>query len=166
MPKPVSHTSPVAPFDQDVGRLDVLVDEAALVKLAQSRGNADGEAQEASHLHRCAEQPVERLAAGILEHQHGPTASRTRSSGRTAQAASSSSLSSYSWARRSRLVRDGWSAAGSTISTRAPLAVVIQPPAAAEDAFAVLPQDLRAVVRVRAVERMRLHLSDSGATPN
>ena len=31
------------------------------------------EAQEAPHLHRRAEQPVERLAARILEHQHGPT---------------------------------------------------------------------------------------------
>jgi len=34
MPKPVSRTSPVAP--SIVGRLDVLVDEAALVELAQS----------------------------------------------------------------------------------------------------------------------------------
>ena len=58
---------------QDIGRLDVLVDEAALVELAQSRGDADGQAQEASYLHGRAEQPVERLAARILEHQHGPT---------------------------------------------------------------------------------------------
>ena len=49
------------------------MDEPALVKLAHSRRNADGEAQEASHLHGRAEQPVERLAARILEHQHGPT---------------------------------------------------------------------------------------------
>ena len=32
---------------QDIGRLDVLVDEAALVRLAQRGGDADGEAQEA-----------------------------------------------------------------------------------------------------------------------
>jgi hypothetical protein len=43
----------------------------------------------------------------------------------------------------------------------APLAVVVQSPAAMEDAFAVLPQDLRAAIRVRAVQRMRYHLSDS-----
>ena len=48
MPKPVSRTSPVASLTQDVGRLDVLVDEPALMKLAQSRGNSDGQAQEAS----------------------------------------------------------------------------------------------------------------------
>ena len=49
------------------------MDEAALVKLAQSRGNGDGEVKEASNLHRCAEQPVDRLTARILEHQHGST---------------------------------------------------------------------------------------------
>ena len=55
--------------------LDLTSDGArpALVKLADSRGNADGEAQEASHLHGCAEQPIERLAPRILEHQHDPT---------------------------------------------------------------------------------------------
>ena len=58
---------------QDIGWLDVLVDEAALMELAQSRGNSDRQAQEASYLHGRAEQTVERLAARILEHQHGPT---------------------------------------------------------------------------------------------
>jgi hypothetical protein len=37
-------------------------------------GEADGEAQEAFHLRGRAEKPFERLAARILEHQHGPTA--------------------------------------------------------------------------------------------
>ena len=59
---------------QNIGRLDVLVDEAVLVHLAKGRGNADGDAQETSHLHRRAEQPAEQLAAGILEHQNGLTA--------------------------------------------------------------------------------------------
>src|SRR5262245_58203819 len=45
------------------------------------------------------------------------------------------------------------------------LAVIVQSPAAAKDAFAVLPQDLRAAVRVRTGQRMRLHLSDSGVGP-
>jgi hypothetical protein len=52
---------------QDVNRLDVLVDEAALVELAQSHGNTDGQAQEASYLQgRIEQQPLERLAAGIF----------------------------------------------------------------------------------------------------
>jgi hypothetical protein len=33
----------------------------------ESRGSSDGEAQEASHLHRRAEQPPERLAARIID---------------------------------------------------------------------------------------------------
>ena len=66
--------SSVGAVHQNIGRLDVLVDEAALVRLAQRGGDADREAQEASHLHGRAEQPLERLAARILEHQHRPTA--------------------------------------------------------------------------------------------
>ena len=65
---------PVFAGDQDVGRLDVLVDQSTLVDPAQGRGDADGEAQEATHLHWGTEQSVERLAAGILEHQYGPAA--------------------------------------------------------------------------------------------
>ena len=64
----------VGAVHQDIGRLDVLVHEAALMDLAQGRGDLDGEAQEASHLHRGAEQPGERLAARIFEHKNGPAA--------------------------------------------------------------------------------------------
>jgi hypothetical protein len=48
------------------------VDETMLVNLAETLNDRDGEAQEASHLHRRAELPIKRLAARILEHQHGP----------------------------------------------------------------------------------------------
>jgi len=41
------------------------------------------------------------------------------------------------------------------------LAAIVRSPATAEDAFAVLPQDLRATA-IRPVQRMRHHLSDSG----
>ena len=57
----------------NISRLDVFVDEPALMKLAQSRGNSDSQAQEASYLHGPTEQTIERLAAQIIEHQHGPT---------------------------------------------------------------------------------------------
>ena len=43
------------------------------MKLPQSRGNSDGQAQEASYLHWPTKQTVERLVAQIIEHQHGPT---------------------------------------------------------------------------------------------
>jgi hypothetical protein len=36
---------------QDIGRLDVLVDEAAPVDLCEDRSNRDAEAQKAPHLH-------------------------------------------------------------------------------------------------------------------
>jgi hypothetical protein len=49
------------------------VDDPALMKLAQSRGNCDSQAQEASYLHGPTEQTVERLATQIIKHQHGPT---------------------------------------------------------------------------------------------
>ena len=65
---------PVFAGDQDVGRLEVLVDQSTLVDPAQGRGDANGEVQEATHLHWGTEQSVERLAVGILEHQYGPAA--------------------------------------------------------------------------------------------
>ena len=64
----------VGAVHQDIGRLDVLVDEAALVRLAERRGDADREAQEALRLHRFADEPLERLAARILEQQRRSTA--------------------------------------------------------------------------------------------
>ena len=74
MPNPVSRVRPSAQFDQNIGRLDVLVDEAALVRLAERGDDADGEAQKASHLHRFADQSLERFAARILEQQHRSSA--------------------------------------------------------------------------------------------
>ena len=55
--------------DQDIGRLDVLVDEAMPVDLADCGRERDRDAQELRHIHRLAEQLIERLAAGVLEHQ-------------------------------------------------------------------------------------------------
>ena len=55
---------------EDIRRLDVLVDEAALVNLTHGGREGDGEAQEAAYLQGTLEQPRERLAARILQHQH------------------------------------------------------------------------------------------------
>ena len=73
MPKPVSQTSPVGDVDQDVGRLDVLVDKAAPVQLSERGRQRDGEAEKSRQLQRLAQHPLEGLAAGVLQHQH-PTA--------------------------------------------------------------------------------------------
>ncbi len=44
------------------------------MKLAESHSDVDRQAQEGVRPQGRAEQPLERLAAGILEHQHGSTA--------------------------------------------------------------------------------------------
>ncbi len=73
MPKPVSQTSPVACVDQDIGRLDVLVDETALVDLAQRRRRcAIARRRKLPTSMGAPSRPLERLAARVLEHQHGP----------------------------------------------------------------------------------------------
>ena len=53
---------------QDMGRLQVLVDETALMELGQRRGDADGEVEEPSRLGGSAEKPVERRPPWILKH--------------------------------------------------------------------------------------------------
>jgi hypothetical protein len=45
------------------------VDEAALVNLSKRCGDSDRERQEALQRHRPSGQPLERLAAGVLEHK-------------------------------------------------------------------------------------------------
>src|SRR5258706_10608211 len=56
--------------NQDVGRLDVFVDEAALVDRTESGRNADGDANELRNLPRPSRKPAQQLAAGILEQEH------------------------------------------------------------------------------------------------
>ena len=57
---------------QDVGRLNVLVNQIAGVKLAQGARQADGQMQKLSHLHRPTDESVQRLAAGIVQDEHRP----------------------------------------------------------------------------------------------
>ena len=72
-PKPGEPHVSIRAVHHNISRLDVFVDEPALMKLAQSRGNSDSQVQEASYLHGLTEQTVERLAARIVEHQYGLT---------------------------------------------------------------------------------------------
>ncbi len=50
------------------------MDEAAQMDLAESCGNADRQPHEAIRFERRAQQPLEWLAAWVLEFQHGPIA--------------------------------------------------------------------------------------------
>ena len=58
------------PVHQDIRRLDVLVDQTAGMHPADGDGERNRDAQESRHIQgTAAEKPVERLAAGILQHQ-------------------------------------------------------------------------------------------------
>ena len=145
MPKPVSRTSLSAgSVHQNIGRLDILVDEAALVHLADSCGHADGEAQETPNLHRHAEEPAEQLAAGILEHQNGPTAVSQKLQRPHGPRAVKLILQGVFVGKaieggRRRLLR-GWEHDQHAV---APTFRAVTPPSA-EGESAILPQDLKA----------------------
>ena len=146
---------------QDIGRLDVLVDEPGLVDLAQGDRDADGEVQEASHLHRRAEQPLERLAALILQHQHGPAAvadelQRPRRPGSVQLVLQSIFVGQAIEGGRCRMLRGGQHGQHGV-----PAAIGIQAPPTAEDAVAVLPQDLEVVVSLCAEPRRCAQLPHS-----
>jgi hypothetical protein len=49
------------------------MDQPTSVPLADCRRERDSNAQELRHIHRAAEQPIERLAARVFEHQRQAT---------------------------------------------------------------------------------------------
>jgi len=131
---------------QEMGGLQVPVHKAACMELAEGRGDADGQGQEAAHRHGGAQQPHERLAARILEHQSVGSAFALKRQG----------------LRRPRPVQRVFQAVfvGQAIeATQArtlrgrhhnqhglPLAVIRLTPGSAEVALTVRPQDLEAAI--------------------
>jgi len=57
--------------DEDVCWFNILVDQAGSVDMAERRSDPDGELHEASDFHGRADTLVERLAAGVFEHEQG-----------------------------------------------------------------------------------------------
>src|SRR5262249_61896165 len=57
---------------EHVGRLDLLVNEALPVELAERGSETNRTAKERSQFHGPAHESIERLRAGILEQQRGP----------------------------------------------------------------------------------------------
>ena len=55
-----------------MGRLDVLVDQAPPVELAQRDREPDGDAQPLRYRQWATQEARERLAAGVGEHEHRP----------------------------------------------------------------------------------------------
>ncbi len=66
-----------AHLDQHVGRLDVLVNDAARVQSRQRGRQRAGDAQEQGDLHGLPKKAVERLAAGVGKHEHQAPAPAT-----------------------------------------------------------------------------------------
>ena len=64
----------VGAVHQDIGGLDVLMDQTPLVRPSESGGNVDSQAQEPPRFHRLAEEALKRFPAEILEQQRGPAA--------------------------------------------------------------------------------------------
>ena len=120
--------------------------------LREGRGDLDGELQKALHLQGRSEQSVERLAAGVLEHQHALPAfadERERSHRpRPVQfVLQSVFVSKAIEGGRRRMLRGGQH---DQHGGRITLGVALSP---AEDAFTVLPQDLEATISAGAEPR-------------
>ena len=150
---------------EDVGRLDVLVDEAVPVHLAESAGNADGQMQEASQLQGRPEQPGERLTAWILEHQHGPTA-LTRELQRPHRPRGVQLI------LQAVFVSESIEAGGCRMlrgrqydEHRVPVTIDAPAVSPAEDAVAVLPQDREVALPISVESNRRIHLPPSAFKP-
>ena len=125
--------------------------------LCEGRGDRDGDAQKAPHLHGHPEQPVQRLAAGVLEHQHDLTAFADELE-RSHRPRPVQFVLQFVFASeaieggRYRMLRGGQHG-----QHGGPITVGVS---SAEDAFTVLPQDLEATTSTSAEPRGWVHLRD------
>jgi hypothetical protein len=127
------------------------------VHLSKGRRNAGGEAQEASHLHRSAEEPAEQLTAGILEHQNGPTAVSLKRphSPRAVQHTLERVFASRAIESGGCRLLRGWEYGQHAITLCG-----VTPPSA-EGEPTVLRQDVKATKSARAESRRQFHLQTS-----
>ena len=72
MPKPSEPDLAGRIVDEHMGRLDILVDQAPPVELAQRDREPNGDAQPLRYRQWATQQPRERLAAGVGEDEHRP----------------------------------------------------------------------------------------------
>jgi len=56
---------------QDIGRLEILVDQPASVEATDSAGQGHRESEELPELHRPADKAIEGFAAWVIHHEHG-----------------------------------------------------------------------------------------------
>jgi hypothetical protein len=130
-------------------RFQVLVDEAALMSLADGSGDADRQAQEPPRLHRRIDERSERLAARVLQHQHGPALfayelNRPRRPGAVQLVSQLQMMGEAAQDGRRRAV-----ASRRHNQHGAPLARSAKARGPIEDASAVVPQDMEALIQCR-----------------
>jgi hypothetical protein len=122
-----------------MGGLQVLMDKSALVGFAKSRGDSDCEAQKATRLHGRPEEPSERFAAGILEHQQSPSVFAHEFQRMRGPRAVELVLQ-FIFAREPIEGKRGWALRDEEHQQhRAPVAVAATARSSAESAFAILP---------------------------
>ena len=129
------------------------------MRLSKRADDADRQRQEARRVHRRADQSLERLAAGILKPQHCSTGclverKRARRPGRVEHVPQLIFVNKTVYRSRRRSLRgqrDGQHGAAASVFTRSPLS--------AEDPLAIPPQYLRAVIRIRGIQRVKHRLS-------
>ena len=164
MPKPVSRTLPAASTSTFAGLMSLWMRP----RWWTWRSAADREMARRRNLpisSGSAEQPVERLAAGILEQQHGPPrfAHELQRPHRPRP---------VQFVLQPVFVRQPINEAGRGMlrgredgQHGGPLTVAAIPPSSAQDALAVLLQYLEITIPARAEPEGRVHLTDSVAKP-
>ncbi len=156
---------PAHGMHENILRLDVLVHETAPMDLREGTGDGDREGQEVFHRHWRAEPPLQRLAGGILQHQHGPAAvadelQRPRRPGSVQLVPQGIFVRQAIQGRRCRMLRGREHGQHGV-----PAAIGAWAPSPAENAVAVLPQDLEVAVSVCAEPMSWAQLPDSIIKP-
>jgi hypothetical protein len=141
------------------------MDQIPLVRLPESGGNVDSQAQEPPRFHWLAEEALERLTARILEKQGGPSGfaheiERSRSPGRVKLVFQPVLVRKALERQRRRMLRhEKFDQNGGKVAA----SVATSP--ATERALRVLPQDLRVPHPKRVELQEKAQPPDSGPRP-
>ena len=165
MPNPVSRVRPSAQFTRILAGLTSLCTRPRWCALPRAAAMPMARRSKASHLHRFADEALERFAARILEQQRGSTAfadkrERPRRPGGVEFVPQSIFVREAIEASRQRTLGDGQHG-----QHRVGTALAVRAPSSAEDAFAVLPQNLEISNPASAKLKGLVQIPDSAAPP-
>ena len=149
---------------QEMGGLQILVHEAARMELAERSGDAHGQRQEAAHRHGSTEQPLERLAARILEDQHAVPVFALERQGSQRPRLVQHILQAVFVGQTIEVTRAGIFRGGHHDQHGAFLAIIRVTPGSAKSALPILPQDLEVAISLCAKAGQLAHLPNSAGT--